>query len=47
MLGDSLLDSSYGSFDVSNDGPPEGELPEDSLEEDGCGSEPWILLRPS
>ena len=29
LLGNSLLDPSYDSFGVSNDGPPDGALPGD------------------
>ena len=38
------MDPSDGSFDGSNDIPPEGALLGDILEEAGCGSDSWRLF---
>ena len=38
FLGDSLLNTSDGSFDGSSDVTPNGELPGVSIEEAGCGA---------
>ena len=35
------MDHSDGSFDGSNDGPPEGKFLGDSLQEAGCGANLW------
>ena len=44
FLGDSLLETSYGSFCGSNDVPPKVEYLGVPIEEAGCGSDSWSIF---
>ena len=44
LLGDLVMNPSYGSFDVPNDVPPEGAFLGYPIEDSVCGADSWNLF---